>query len=100
HAAELGGLSGRPLHRRALETLATLHRLSGGRLTLVGAGGIFSPEDAYAFIRAGASLVQVYTALVYEGPGLPRRLKSGLAALLTRDGFSTLAQAVGTGTRK
>ena len=100
HAAEPGGLSGRPLHRRALETLATLHRLSGGRLTLVGAGGIFSPEDAYAFIRAGASLVQVYTALVYEGPGLPRRIKSGLAALLARDGFSTLAQAVGTGARK
>ena len=100
HAAEQGGLSGRPLHRRAVDTLAALHRLSGGRLTLVGVGGVFSAQDAYDFIRAGATLVQVYTALVYEGPGLARRIKSGLAALLARDGFSSLAQAVGAGTGK
>jgi dihydroorotate dehydrogenase len=61
---------------------------------IVGVGGIFTAEDAYARIRAGASLIQVYTALVYEGPGLPRRLSRGLAALLRRDGIS-MREAVG-----
>ena len=94
-AAEAGGLSGAPLFPRALEVVATLHRLSGGKLPLVGVGGIASAEQAYAFIRAGASLVQVYSALIYQGPGLPRRITRGLVRLLRRDGFTHIAQAVG-----
>jgi len=91
-AAEQGGLSGAPLRERALQVCRLLYR--NVSVPIVGVGGIFTAEDAYARIRAGASLVQVYTALVYEGPGLPRRLTRGLAALLRRDGL-TLAQAVG-----
>jgi len=93
---EPGGLSGRPLHRRALEVVATLYGLSGGSLPIVGVGGIFGAEEAYAFIRAGASLVQVYTGLIYRGPGLVREINTGLAALLKRDGYHTIAEAVGT----
>ena len=70
--------------------------MSGGRLALIGVGGIASAEDAYAKIRAGASAVQLYTALAYEGPALVARLKSDLAARLRADGFRTLAEAVGT----
>ena len=91
-AVEQGGLSGAPLRERALNVCRLLYRSVS--IPIVGVGGIFNAEDAYARIRAGASLVQVYTALVYEGPGLPRRISRGLAALLRRDGLS-LAQAVG-----
>jgi dihydroorotate dehydrogenase len=91
-AAEQGGLSGAPLRERAMQVCRLLYRSVS--IPIVGVGGIFSAEDAYARIRAGASLVQIYTALVYEGPGLPRRISRGLAALLRRDGLS-LAQAVG-----
>jgi dihydroorotate dehydrogenase len=91
-AAEQGGLSGAPLRDRALQVCRLLHR--NVSLPIVGVGGIFTAEDAYARIRAGASLIQVYTALVYDGPGLPRRLTRGLAELLRRDGL-TLAQATG-----
>jgi dihydroorotate dehydrogenase len=66
-----------------------------GRMILIGCGGIASGADAYARIRAGATLVQLYTALVFDGPGLVRRIKSELAALLRRDGFSSVSQAVG-----
>lgn len=93
--SETGGLSGAPLRPFALETVRAMRRLTGGRLPLIGVGGIASGADAYAFIRAGASLVQVYTALVYEGPGLVRRIKRDLAALLKRDGFAAVAAAVG-----
>ena len=68
-----------------------LYRLSGGRLPIIGVGGIFSADDAYEKIRAGASLVQVYTGFVYEGPRLPRRICRDLRALLTRDGYSSVA---------
>ncbi len=97
HRAEAGGLSGRPLFAPSTEVLARLHRLTGGRLPLIGVGGIASGADAYAKIRAGASLVQLYTALVYQGPGLVPRIKAELAALLRRDGFSTVRDAVGAG---
>jgi len=80
--------------------VAALYRLSGGRMPLVGVGGVGTAEDAYALIRAGASLVQVYTALVYEGPGLVPRLKQGLARLLARDGYSSVSQAVGADHRR
>lgn len=94
-AGETGGLSGQPLRPAALRTVAALRRLSGGRLPLVGVGGIFSAQDAYAFIRVGANLVQLYTGLVYRGPGLVRAVTRGLEALLARDGFRSLQEAVG-----
>lgn len=99
HRAEAGGLSGRPLMALSTEVLGDLWRRTGGRVPLVGTGGIASGADAYAKIRAGASLVQLYTALVYEGPGLVRRIKTELATLLARDGFARLADAVGSAHR-
>ena len=72
-----------------------MYRLTQGRMPLIGVGGVASADDAYAKIRAGASLVQLYTALVFEGPGLLGRIKSGLADRLRRDGFSSIGDAVG-----
>lgn len=94
-AQEPGGLSGAPLFRASTEVLAEVYRLTDGRIPLVGVGGIASAADAYAKIRAGASLVQLYTALVYEGPDLIGRLIRDLPVLLKADGFATLAEAVG-----
>ncbi len=96
---EAGGLSGAPLKPFALETLRAMDRLTEGRVPLIGVGGIASGADAYERIRAGAALVQIYTALVYEGPALVGRIKHDLAALLRRDGFSTVAAAVGADRR-
>lgn len=95
-AGEAGGLSGRPLMAPSTQVLADLYRLTEGRVPLVGVGGITSAADAYAKIRAGASLVQLYTALVYAGPGLIPRLVRELAALVTSDGFANISEAVGT----
>jgi dihydroorotate dehydrogenase len=95
HAREMGGLSGAPLFAPSTEILRQLHARLGEKLVLIGVGGVASGADAYAKIRAGASLVQLYTALVFEGPGLISRIKRDLAALLARDGFSSLSQAVG-----
>ncbi|MDP1028488.1 quinone-dependent dihydroorotate dehydrogenase [Sphingomonas sp. KR1UV-12] len=95
-AAETGGLSGAPLAPLARQRLGDFRRATGGALPLVAAGGIGSGAEAYARIRAGASLVQLYTALVYEGPGLPARINRDLAALLARDGFARVEEAVGT----
>jgi len=95
HAGEAGGLSGRPLFELSTRVLRDTYRLTGGRLPLVGVGGVASGADAYAKIRAGASLVQLYTALVYGGPGLVDRIRRDLAALLGRDGFGSIAEAVG-----
>ena len=92
---EVGGLSGRPLFEPATAVLADLYRLTEGKLPLVGVGGVASGSDAYRKIRAGASLVQLYTALVYQGPALVMRIKSELARLLREDGFETVAAAVG-----
>jgi len=72
-----------------------MFRLTEGRVPLVGVGGVASAADAYAKIRAGASLVQLYTALVFAGPGLLGRIKAGLAALLRRDGFRSVTEAIG-----
>ena len=96
HAAEAGGLSGAPLMAPSTAILAAFARRLEGGLPLIGVGGIASGADAYAKIRAGASAVQLYTALVYEGPGLARRVADDLAALLRRDGYSSVADAVGT----
>ncbi|HET6221824.1 MAG TPA: quinone-dependent dihydroorotate dehydrogenase [Dongiaceae bacterium] len=95
HAGEAGGLSGRPLFAPSTDLLRDMYRLTGGRLPLIGVGGIADGNDAYAKIRAGASLVQLYTALIYRGPGLIARLKRELAARLRADGFRSLAEAVG-----
>jgi dihydroorotate dehydrogenase len=80
--------------------LREFYRLTQGRLPIIGVGGIASAADAYAKIRAGASLVQLYSALVFEGPGLVRRIKQGLAALLERDGFASISQAIGSDVRR
>jgi len=95
HAAEAGGLSGPPLLRRSTEQLGRFFRLTGGRLPLVGVGGIASGADAYAKIRAGASALQLYTALVYQGPGVVPRVLSELDRLLAADGYASLGEAVG-----
>ncbi len=94
-AGEAGGLSGAPLRELAQSVLGRFSTAAAGRLPLVGAGGIASGADAYARIRAGASAVQLYSALVFEGPGLAVRLSRDLAAHLRADGFRTLAEAVG-----
>jgi dihydroorotate dehydrogenase len=97
HAGETGGLSGAPLRDLAQQRLRDFRQATGGAVPLVGVGGIATAEDAWARIRAGASLVQLYSAMVYEGPGIARRIVDGLEALRRRDGFATLAEAVGTG---
>lgn len=96
HAGEAGGLSGAPLAGLALQRLRDFRRATGGAVPLVGVGGIDSAESAWARIRAGASLVQIYSAMVYEGPFLARRIARRLPALMRRDGFATIAEAVGT----
>lgn len=97
HAGEAGGLSGAPLAALALRRVRDFRTASGGRLPLIAAGGIASPEQAWERIRAGASLVQLYSAMVYEGPGLAGRIARGLEALAARDGFVRVADAVGAG---
>lgn len=97
HVAALGagGLSGAPLRERSTRLVATLRRLTRGALEIIGVGGIFNAEDAWEKICAGASLVQLYTGFVYEGPFVARRINEGLAALVERHGFRTLDEAVG-----
>ncbi len=96
HKDEKGGLSGRPLFAPSTALLAEFHQTLKGRLPLIGVGGVFSVEDAYAKIRAGASLVQLYTALIYKGPALVAEIVEGLPRLLKRDGFASVTDAVGT----
>lgn len=92
---EAGGVSGAPVFEMATDMLRAVYRASGGKLTLIGVGGVSSAAAAYAKIRAGASLVQLYTGLVYEGPGLVGRMKAELADMLRADGFGTIAEAIG-----
>ncbi|HEX8062308.1 MAG TPA: quinone-dependent dihydroorotate dehydrogenase [Allosphingosinicella sp.] len=92
---EAGGLSGAPVRPLSLRILRAFHSEVGGRLPLIGSGGISTAEEAYERIRAGASLIQIYTALVYHGPSLVRDISRGIAALLRRDGFASLEEAVG-----
>ncbi|OLV17124.1 quinone-dependent dihydroorotate dehydrogenase [Deinococcus marmoris] len=98
-SSETGGLSGRPLTQKSTALIGEAYRLTGGTLPIVGVGGIFSAADAYAKLRAGASLLEVYSALVYEGPGLVRRLNRGLADLLARDGVANVAGIIGVDAR-
>lgn len=95
HAGESGGLSGAPLSALSTQMLGRFAQASAGRVVLIGAGGIASGADAYAKIRAGASAVQLYSAMVFGGPGLVTRIKRDLAALLRRDGFASVSLAVG-----
>lgn len=97
HRDEKGGLSGRPLFVPSTRVLARLYRETGGTLPLIGVGGIASAADAYAKIRAGASAVQLYTAMVYRGLSLAPRIARGLDEMLSNDGFANVADAVGTG---
>jgi len=95
HQSEAGGLSGRPLMPLATERLAQVYHATDGNIPIVGVGGIASAEDAYAKIRAGASLLQLYSALVYQGFGLVREIVEGLARMLEADGFKHLSEAIG-----
>ncbi len=95
HAGEAGGLSGRPLFERSTRLLARMAVRLGGRVPLIGVGGIASGADAYAKIRAGATALQLYTALVYQGPGLIGRILADLDASLARDGFDHIEDALG-----
>ncbi|TAJ69076.1 MAG: quinone-dependent dihydroorotate dehydrogenase [Phenylobacterium sp.] len=97
HRDEAGGLSGAPLFQLSTGVLSRFRQAAAGRFVLVGAGGIASGADAYAKLRAGASAVQLYSALAYEGPGLVVRIKRELAERLRADGFASVAEAVGTG---
>ena len=95
-AAGAGGLSGAPLKERSLEVLRRLRAKVGDRVTLVAVGGIETPGDAWARIRAGATLVQGYTGLIYGGPLWPRRIHRGLARLVRASGYSSVQEAVGS----
>ncbi len=97
HAGEAGGLSGAPLKALAMDALRRFRSVSGGEIALIAAGGIENADEAWARITAGASLVQLYSALVYEGPGLARRIADGLAMKLRAAGLSSIAEAVGSG---
>lgn len=97
HAGEPGGLSGAPLRQLALEALRNFRRASAGEMPLIGVGGIATADDAWERIRAGASLIQLYSAMVYEGPGIAARIARGLAQRLKREGFANVAEAVGSG---
>ena len=94
-ASQGGGLSGAPLRARAQRTLRILHEETRGTVPLIGVGGIFSATDAYARIRAGASLVQIYSAMIWKGIGIGPRIAEGLAELLIRDGLRSVGEAVG-----
>jgi dihydroorotate dehydrogenase len=96
HAREMGGLSGAPLKALALKRLLDFRRATRGRVPLIAAGGIASGADAWARIKAGASLVQLYSALVFHGPGLARRIEAELRDLASKEGFANIAAAVGS----
>ena len=100
HREQAGGLSGAPLKALALERLRDFRRATGGEMPLIAAGGIENGVDAWARIRAGASLVQLYSALVYQGPGLAASILAELRGLIRRDGFASLAEAVGSDERR
>jgi dihydroorotate dehydrogenase len=90
-----GGLSGKPIKTRSTKMIAELYELTGGRIPLIGVGGIFTAEDAWEKITAGASLVQLYTGFIYQGPNIAREINQGLAAILAREGLKNISDAVG-----
>ncbi len=94
-APQAGGLSGRPLEKRSTEMVRSLYRKVGKKAIIIGVGGIFTAEDAYRKIKAGATLVQLYTGWIYNGPGTPANIAQGLANLLAKDGVKNIAEVVG-----
>ncbi|MFD2613228.1 quinone-dependent dihydroorotate dehydrogenase [Paenibacillus gansuensis] len=96
HAKEAGGLSGRPLFEKSTAMVKKIYKQTGGKLPIIGSGGIFNAQDAYDKIKAGASMIEIYTALIYKGPGINREIHAGLRELLRRDGFKHISEAVGT----
>lgn len=93
-----GGVSGQPLKTRARSIIRSVYKLTHGRIPIIGAGGVATADDALGHIRAGASLVELYTAMIFEGPTVAAEIKSGLCELLKKDGFSSIREAVGSGT--
>jgi dihydroorotate dehydrogenase len=91
-----GGLSGAPLRRRSFEMIATLYNMTEGSLPLIGVGGVFTAEDAWEMISAGASLLQIYTGFIYEGPAIARKINDGLRRIISEKGFVSLDEAVGS----
>jgi dihydroorotate dehydrogenase len=91
-----GGLSGKPIKTRSTKMIADLYELTRGRIPLIGVGGIFTAEDAWEKITAGASLVQLYTGFIYQGPSIAREINEGLAKILAREGLKNISDAVGT----
>lgn len=98
-AMGMGGLSGRPLRKRALEMVSRIHAHTGGAVPIIGVGGIFTADDAWERIRAGASLLQVYTGFIYEGPTIAREINRGLLARMRREGVRSIQEIVGTAPR-
>lgn len=94
-AKEAGGLSGAPVREAANAVIRRAYLRSGGALPIIGVGGVFTAQDVYEKLRAGASVVQIYTGFIYEGPGMVRRILPALAALLARDSFTSVSQAIG-----
>lgn len=99
HKGETGGLSGEPLRDMSTKMVHDIYALTRGKVPIIGVGGVATGQDAYDKIRAGASLVQMYSMLIYEGPGVVSRVKKDLAALLERDGYQSVADAVGAAHR-
>ena len=96
HRTETRGLSGRPLRDRATEIVRYLYQGMGGRLPIVGVGGVFTADDAFAKLAAGASLVQVYTGCIYEGPALAHHINRGLVQVMDRHGFTAITDVIGS----
>jgi len=94
-AAGEGGLSGAPLRERSNEVIREIYRLTNGSLPIIGVGGVFTAEDAWEKICAGASLIQLYTGFIYEGPGVARQINAGLRSIITAKGFVSFDEAVG-----
>ena len=92
----VGGLSGAPLRSRSNEVISLIYNLTRGRLPIIGVGGVFTAEDAWEKICSGASLIQLYTGFIYEGPSVVRRINEGLAAIMKREGFTAIDEAVGS----
>jgi dihydroorotate dehydrogenase len=95
--AQEGGLSGAPLRAQATRVIAEVYRKTEGKLPIIGVGGIFTAEEAWEKLRAGASLVQIYTGLIYKGPGIAKRINRGLVRLLEEHGYRNIAEVVGSG---
>ena len=91
-----GGLSGAPLRNRSSDVISFIYRATGGKLPIVGVGGVFTAEDAWEKIVAGASLIQLYTGFIYEGPGVAKRINEGLRRIVSKEGFASLDEAVGS----